>query len=151
MLFFSLCDQFSKANLVNPKESHLRVVIRLVCPIVITLNSNFSSYITTNYYVVCCYWFCVCKQTNCLLFRKELHDNNKDSISCAGSGCSGSTVSAHMESSVEANNVGHDNVGLDNDAFENSGELSPSTLRFDLISTYQLLKALFTLKALDKY
>ena len=32
-----------------------------------------------------------------------------------------------MESSVEANHV-----GLDNDAFENSGELSPSPLRFDL-------------------
>jgi hypothetical protein len=74
--------------------------------------------------------FVFVKKQIVVLFRKELHDNNKDSISCAGSGCSGSTVSAHMESSVEANNVGHDNVGLDNDAFENSGELSPSTLRF---------------------
>ena len=54
--------------------------------------------------------------------RKELHDSNKDSISCAGSsgGCSDSTVSAHMESSVEANGHNLPN-GLDNDAFETSG------------------------------
>ena len=56
------------------------------------------------------------------LYRKELHDSNKDSISCAGSsgGCSDSTVSAHMESSVEANGHNLPN-GLDNDAFETSG------------------------------
>ena len=72
--------------------------------------------------------------------RKELHDSNKDSISCAGSsgGCSDSTVSAHIDTNnMEASSAG--NPGMDNDAFEHSGELSPSPLRYADLSIIQLL------------